>query len=80
MEDVNLLLNTGEVPNLFVQEDLSVINDLLGPAANAAGANTGIMAEMYKYFISRCRANLHVVITMSPIGDAFQRDCACSRH
>merc|ERR1719171_1430106 len=73
LEDVNLLLNTGEVPNLFVQEDLSVINDLLGPAANAAGVNTGIMAEMYKYFISRCRANLHVVITMSPIGDAFRR-------
>ena len=73
LEDVNLLLNTGEVPNLFVQEDLSVINDLLGPAANEAGVNTGVMAEMYKYFISRCRSNLHVVLTMSPIGDDFRR-------
>ena len=28
------------------------------------------MAQMYKYFISR-HANLHVVITMSPIGDVL---------
>ncbi|KAH8086150.1 1-aminocyclopropane-1-carboxylate synthase [Aureococcus anophagefferens] len=73
LEDVNLVLNTGEVPNLFVQEDLAAINDQIGKNANAAGVNTGVMAEMYKYFISRCRANLHVVLTMSPIGDAFRR-------
>jgi len=28
---------------------------------------------MYKHFISRCRASLHAVLTMSPIGYAFRR-------
>ncbi|KAH8046935.1 1-aminocyclopropane-1-carboxylate synthase [Aureococcus anophagefferens] len=46
LEDVNLVLNTGEVPNLFVQEDLAAINDQIGKNANAAGVNTGVMAEM----------------------------------
>ncbi|KAJ8605523.1 hypothetical protein CTAYLR_000063 [Chrysophaeum taylorii] len=73
LEDVNLILNTGEVPNLFSSEDLAGVNDQIGKAANAAGVNTGNTSEMYKYFISRCRTNLHVVICLSPIGEAFRR-------
>lgn len=73
LEDINLILNTGEVPNLFTSEDLSAINDTIAKTANAAGVNTANSTEMYKFFISRCRANLHVVICLSPIGDAFRR-------
>lgn len=28
--------------------------------------------SMYNFFIDRVRANLHVVLAMSPIGDAFR--------
>mmetsp|Transcript_25185 Transcript_25185/g.84603 ORF Transcript_25185/g.84603 Transcript_25185/m.84603 type:complete len:2627 (-) Transcript_25185:45-7925(-) len=73
LEDVNLILNTGEVPNLFNADDMAAINDDIAKHADAAGVNTGVQAEMYKYFIKRCRANLHVVICLSPIGDAFRR-------
>lgn len=31
--------------------------------------------EIYKYFINRVRNNLHVVMSMSPVGDAFRRRC-----
>lgn len=27
---------------------------------------------MYNYFIERVKANLHIVLAMSPIGDAFR--------
>lgn len=73
LEDINLILNTGEVPNLFTSEDIVGINDQIGKAASAANVNTGNLAEMYKFFISRCRTNLHVVICLSPIGEAFRR-------
>lgn len=31
--------------------------------------------EIYKFFINRVRNNLHVVMSMSPVGDAFRRRC-----
>ena len=73
LEDINLILNTGEVPNLYANDELMAVYDTIGKEANAAGINTGNMSEMYKYFVSRCRTNLHVVLCMSPIGDAFRR-------
>lgn len=29
-------------------------------------------AELYAYFLTRVRANLHIVLAFSPIGDAFR--------
>lgn len=34
--------------------------------------NTGSPAELFAFFINRCRTNLHVVLCLSPIGDAFR--------
>ena len=28
--------------------------------------------EVYAYFVEQCRANLHMVLAMSPVGDAFR--------
>jgi hypothetical protein len=28
--------------------------------------------ELFAFFVSRCRSNLHVIIAFSPIGDAFR--------
>lgn len=40
--------------------------------AQAAGINTGSPSEVYAFFIERARTNLHVVLCLSPIGDAFR--------
>lgn len=73
LEDINGILNTGEVANLWSNEDSVQISEALEPAASAAGVNTGSSAEVYSFFVRRCRSNLHVVLALSPIGDAFRR-------
>ncbi|ETM98438.1 hypothetical protein PPTG_19560, partial [Phytophthora nicotianae INRA-310] len=49
------------------------MNEALEPAATASGVNAGNSAELYNFFVSRCRTNLHIVLALSPIGEAFRR-------
>jgi len=70
VEDINGILNTGEVPNLFNTEEKMQIMDSLGSLANEAGLSGE--SEVYSYFISRVRHNLHIVLAFSPIGSAFR--------
>ena len=74
LEDINNILNTGDVPNLYAVEDLESILGQVRPACKAAGrpeTRDNIMAT----YIERVRANLHVVLAMSPIGGAFRTRC-----
>ncbi|CEL98551.1 unnamed protein product [Vitrella brassicaformis CCMP3155] len=74
IEDVNNLLGSGEVPNLFVADELSAIRAELEKPAKEAGVP--LMAEpLYDFLLSRVRENLHVVICISPIGTAFRNYC-----
>eukprot|EP00741_Cyanophora_paradoxa_P007767 tig00001206_g7515.t1 len=71
LEDMNNVLNTGEVPNLFPQDETTTIVEKMRPAATAAGRGAN-NSMIFQYFVERCRNNLHVVLCMSPIGDAFR--------
>ncbi|KAL3667786.1 hypothetical protein V7S43_007337 [Phytophthora oleae] len=73
LEDINGLLNTGEVANLWANDELVQMNEALEPAATASGVNAGNSAELYNFFVGRCRTNLHIVLALSPIGEAFRR-------
>ncbi|XP_071080158.1 dynein axonemal heavy chain 6-like [Haliotis cracherodii] len=74
LEDINCILNSGEVPDLFDNEELDGINmDLKGAAAEADIPDT--RTAVYQFFISRVRRNLHVVLTMSPAGGIFRQRC-----
>lgn len=47
------------------------IIEAVTPKAKRAGR--GITpAEVYAFFVEQCRANLHMVLAMSPVGDAFR--------
>lgn len=65
LEDVNNILNAGEVPNLFTKEELEEIEQDLRPIA----AQRKVYDNMYSFFIQRVRENLHVVLCMSPVGE-----------
>ena len=73
VEDINNLLNSGEVPNLFPTEERAEILDKMSNVAKATGMSKDVtIPELWQLFISRSRARLHVVFCMSPIGDAFR--------
>jgi len=75
VEDVNNMLNSGQVPNLFASDEKSSICEAVRPFAKLdfgrdAAALTPL--QLYEYFVSRVRARLHIVLAFSPIGDAFR--------
>uniref|UniRef100_UPI00358F5A88 dynein axonemal heavy chain 12-like n=1 Tax=Myxine glutinosa TaxID=7769 RepID=UPI00358F5A88 len=73
LEDVDNLLNTGEVPNLFAPDEKQEIMEAVRPFApgKKKGEELSHLA-LFAFFISRCKENLHIVIAFSPIGDAFR--------
>ncbi|XP_018800561.1 PREDICTED: dynein heavy chain 6, axonemal [Bactrocera latifrons] len=75
LEDINNMLNSGEVPNLFEGDDYEKVILDAREACNTAMAGGCSRDEIYKFFINRVRNNLHVVLSMSPVGDAFRRRC-----
>ena len=71
VEDLNNILSTGEVPGLFAADERAECIECTRPLAKQAfGKKAGDMngADMYAYFVRRCRANLHLVLAFSPIG------------
>ncbi|KAJ3106842.1 Dynein heavy chain 7, axonemal [Phlyctochytrium planicorne] len=73
IEDVNNLLNSGDVPNLFAPDERqNIIEKCLPDAQEEGRMGDGSPAALYNYFIERVKNNLHIVLCMSPIGDAFR--------
>uniref|UniRef100_A0A803VXK8 Dynein axonemal heavy chain 3 n=1 Tax=Ficedula albicollis TaxID=59894 RepID=A0A803VXK8_FICAL len=73
VEDINMLLNTGDVPNIFAADEKAEIVEKMQSAARME--NRKIEATplaMYSFFIERVKKNLHICLAMSPIGDAFR--------
>jgi len=70
LEDINNILNSGEIPGLFPPDELEPIFDEL---RHAAGEDTfGSADELYTFFIGRVRDRLHIVLAMSPVGADFR--------
>ena len=72
LEDINNILNTGEVPNLWAREDLEEINNDLRPIAKEKGRPENML---YPLFLEQCRENLHIVLTFSPVGNKLRERC-----
>jgi len=63
MEDINNILNTGEVPHLFTKEEEEDIA-LEMERSSEKKIKNGLLE-----FLSWCWSNLHMMILMSPAGD-----------
>lgn len=74
LEDINNILSSGVVPNLFAKDEIPAIFDAVRKPALQAGYDETADA-LWRFFIDRVRSNLHVVLAMSPIGDNLRRRC-----
>ncbi|XP_074663059.1 dynein axonemal heavy chain 6-like [Tubulanus polymorphus] len=74
LEDINCILNSGEVPDLFDNEELDGIAINLKSAA-AQEEIPDTREAVYQFFIQRVKKCLHVVLTMSPAGSKFRQHC-----
>ncbi|KAF0024691.1 hypothetical protein F2P81_023493 [Scophthalmus maximus] len=73
LEDINMLLNTGDVPNIFPADERAEIIDKMQGIARMEGKKIDATPlSMYNFFIDRVKTNLHIVLAMSPIGDSFR--------
>ncbi len=71
LEDINNILNSGEVPGLFPDDELVPILEDIKKDAIKEGRRT-TQEALYAYLIERVRENLHVLLCLSPVGDAFR--------
>ncbi|KAI5612480.1 dynein heavy chain 12, axonemal isoform X1 [Silurus asotus] len=73
LEDVDSLLNTGEVPNIFAVDEKQEIIEAVRPLAQGRNRNVEFSPlALFAYFVNRCKENLHIVVAFSPIGDSFR--------
>ncbi|XP_028940048.1 dynein heavy chain 7, axonemal, partial [Antrostomus carolinensis] len=75
LEDINNLLNAGEVPNLFAVDEKQEICEQMRQIdrqRDRAKQTDGSPVALFNMFVDRCRDQLHIVLAMSPIGDAFR--------
>jgi dynein heavy chain len=72
LEDINNILSSGEVPNLYSKaEDFEEVKNSLASAIKEAGVME-TNESIFSFFIERVRNNLHIVLCMSPVGDPFR--------
>ena len=71
LEDLNNILNSGDVPNLYGFDELDQIYTAMKPVVQDAGMQP-TKTNLFSCFTKRVRTNMHTVITMSPIGEVFR--------
>ncbi|XP_058067045.1 dynein axonemal heavy chain 12 [Anopheles bellator] len=73
LQDIDCLLNLGEVPNIFAIDERQEILELVRLAAQGGNRNLDISPlEVFQFFVNRCKQKLHIVICFSPIGGALR--------
>ncbi|XP_073944942.1 dynein heavy chain 3, axonemal isoform X2 [Choristoneura fumiferana] len=73
VEDINMLLNTGDIPNLYGMDEKVEILDKMQAAVRDSGRKMETTPlAMFGFYVERVKANLRIVMAMSPIGDSFR--------
>ncbi|XP_063992717.1 dynein axonemal heavy chain 8 [Diachasmimorpha longicaudata] len=73
LEYLNNVLSVGEIANLFPKGELDEILLSLIPSMRANDPKTPPTQDnLYDYFISQARNNLHVALCFSPVGGKFR--------
>ena len=71
LEDINGVLNSGDVPNIYAAEDLEAIAGACKIDCQKKKIPPTKL-NLFAMFLARVKSNIHVVLCMSPLGDAFR--------
>jgi dynein heavy chain len=71
LEDVNNILNAGDVPNLYGPEELDAIMSACRVDCQKKQI-TPTKTNIFAQYIVRVRRNMHVCLCMSPLGETFR--------
>ncbi|XP_069857588.1 dynein axonemal heavy chain 2 isoform X5 [Dipodomys merriami] len=71
LEDINNILSSGEVPNLYKSEEFEEIQTQIIDQARQEQVPES-SDSIFAYLIERVRNNLHIVLCLSPVGDPFR--------
>ena len=75
VEDINGILNAGEVPNLFPLDERMAIceatRSIEVKEGNHAAKDMG-NADLFNQFVARVKVRLHLCLAFSPVGAAFR--------
>ncbi|GAB1603059.1 dynein axonemal heavy chain 5 [Argonauta hians] len=73
LEYLNNILASGEVSNLFAREEIDeILQELVVPMKKEFARRPPTNENLYDYYLSRIRKNLHVVLCFSPVGEKFR--------
>ncbi|XP_074204733.1 dynein axonemal heavy chain 8 isoform X2 [Camelus bactrianus] len=73
LEYLNNLLSSGEISSLFARDEMDEITQgLISVMKRELPRHPPTFDNLYEYFISRSRKNLHVVLCFSPVGEKFR--------
>ena len=71
LEDINGMLTSGEVSNLYAADELGNIRESVRGEVRAAGLSES-NDVLWSFFVEKVRSRLHVVLCMSPIGENYR--------
>lgn len=73
LTDVDHLLNSADVPNLWPIDERQELLGMVRLAAQGGNRNIDVSpAEVFSFFVNRCRQNLHIILCFSPIGSTMR--------
>mmetsp|Transcript_21562 Transcript_21562/g.15741 ORF Transcript_21562/g.15741 Transcript_21562/m.15741 type:complete len:219 (-) Transcript_21562:2469-3125(-) len=71
LEDINNILNSGDVPNLYKLEDYDPIYKVGKQVCMEKNIQVTKM-NMFQAYVGRIKKNIHMIIAMSPLGEVFR--------
>ncbi|KAL7306261.1 hypothetical protein TKK_0001695 [Trichogramma kaykai] len=73
LESINNILSVGEIANLYPKDELDDILNLMIPIMKKEDPNLlPTKDNLYDYFITKARNNLHIALCFSPVGENFR--------
>ncbi|XP_030080184.1 dynein heavy chain 5, axonemal-like [Drosophila hydei] len=73
LEFINNILSSGEIANLFAKDEMDEIyNELIPIMKKQQPRRPPTQENLYDFFITRARSNLHIALCFSPVGEKFR--------